>query len=873
MKEIKENFYEEKEITLRDILNIFLRRKGFFSSVSIILFIAIILFQFLKPYTPIYLVTFDIGISEEKPMEAFFSPVSETPTIQIGTVTQRIISNLLSTRLAEKVVDSLSLYAHVKNGARDIKVQAKILYDFKDPIGPLKIKINGEKIEIYDENGRKIKEGIIKEYINLGVLKFKIIPLEKSEEKKLQKEFKLTFYPRRKIALSLRNSLSIKVLEADKIEKEGGFGGVPFSGEAASKKLVTAKTIFPGLNLIGILRINVYWGNPEDALKIAQVLSEQIIKEDIREKSLQFIQSRKFIESQLAFYQQKLTELEEKIKNFKEKKKIADLRASTQSLISQVSQLESRKNQLEIEQEILNDLGEYLVSGHAGDTTLNFAVALLSDPVLQNFYSQLLQVEARLKGLLKEYSSSHPKVLEIKAQLEGLKEQMKEEITKRMSSIKTEIQSVKNQVVLLQAKLENVPQDEVHLARLERDKETAEKLYTFFAEKLEETRVKEAGVTSDLKIINPPIVSPKPVNAKRPFLIVLLAFIISILVGGFAIFIAEYIDNTVKDPDLVKARIGLPVFGSIPLADREKKKITDLIRREKLSEELKIFSSDSSSGEFEAFRKLSINLEFAHPEKKYRVIYVTSAGPEEGKTFVTLNLSAVLSQVGKKVIVVDTDFRKKKGHLTDITKLKKEEGIFDILKGEIDLKSAIITLPLFPAISTNATTPKNPKNAINPENPSRPFKKNKINETNEKNEKNEINEINEKNERNEINETNEIHAIPIGDIPPNPFIFLQSEKMKELIQTLKKEYDYVIIDGVPVLLFADAAYLATYTDGVLLTARYGKTNFKELEDAKEILLTSRAEIIGIVMNAVPKKRGSYYYYYHYRYYQKYYGKK
>ncbi len=200
----------------------------------------------------------------------------------------------------------------------------------------------------------------------------------------------ITFYPRKKVALVLRNSLSIKVLEADRIEKEVGLGGVPFSGEEASKKLVTAKIIFPGLNLIGILRVNIYWSDPDDALKIARVLTNQIIKEDIREKSIQFIQSKEFIESQLTYYQERLTEFGEKIKNFKEAKKIADLRASTQSLISQVSQLESRKNQLEIEEKILEDLGEYLVEGNIKDNNLNFAVALVSDPVLQDFYSQLL---------------------------------------------------------------------------------------------------------------------------------------------------------------------------------------------------------------------------------------------------------------------------------------------------------------------------------------------------------------------------------------------------------------------------------------------------------------------------------------------------
>ncbi len=92
--------------------------------------------------------------------------------------------------------------------------------------------------------------------------------------------------------------------------------------------------------------------------------------------------------------------------------------------------------------------------------------------------------------------------------------------------------------------------------------------------------------------------------------------------------------------------------------------------------------------------------------------------------------------------------------------------------------------------------------------------------------------------------------------------------MRKLIEDLKKEYDYLIIDGVPVLLFADACYLSKYADGTLIVVRYGKTNYKELESTKDILLSLRSEIIGVVLNAVPKKPGSYYYYY--KYYDKYY---
>lgn len=799
-----ERYIEEKELNLKDIINIFLRRKNIFFIFSIPIFIFIILFQTIKPYKPIYLATFDIGISEEKPIERFFTTSYEAPTTQIGTVTQRVISNLLSLNLAEKIVDTLSLYAFIKNENKDLKIETKIKEDFENPLGPFKIKIEDEKVYLFYQN-KQIFEGNIKDYIDLHYLKFKILPL-KNINKKI---FSLTFYPKNKVAISLRNSISIKVLEADKIEK-GVKGGVPFSGEEGVKKVVTAKTIFPGLNLIGVLRIDVYWTDPETALEIAKILSDLIIKEDIKEKSLTFIKSREFIESQLSFYQQNLQELEEKIRKFKEVKKIADLKISTQNLISQVSQIESRKNQLEIEEKILRDLNEYLTKKEEGENP-GFAITLLSNPILQNLYTQLLNLEGELKGLLKEYSPNHPKVLEIKSKIEGLKEQIKEESFKRIASIKTEIQSVSHQINLLQRELETIPKDEIELARLERDKETAEKLYTFFAEKLEETRIKEAGVKSDLKIINPPVLSPGPVNAKKPFLNLILALIISLLTGIFVVFLAESIDHTVKDIDLLKAKIGLPVFGSIPLTQTDRKKLIDIFKKEKLLKELKIISQDSSA-DFEAFRKLSINIEFAHPEKKYKVIYITSAGPDEGKTFVALNLASSFAQIGKKVIVIDTDFRKKKGHLSDIIKkLEKREGLFNFLKDEIDLKLVLNFVSQY-----------------------------------------------------------SITLLPIGEIPPNPFIFLQSEKMKKLIEDLKKEYDYIIIDGVPILLFADATYLSRYADGTIIVVRYGKTNYKELEDTKDILLSLNSEIIGIVLNAVPKKRGSYYYYY--KYYDRYYKK-
>ncbi len=817
-------------IDVRELVRIFLRRKYLFFYIAVPIFIGIILVQFLRPFTPMYRATFDLGVSRERPVEGFFSPAgAETPTVQIGSVTQRVISNLLSVNLARKVLDSLNLYTYVKNGDTDIEVKARITREFNKPIGPLKLKVIRDSFELYDE-GHLICAGMLTgEYYAVNRFELSIRPLDGSSE---NRDYELFVYPQSRMALALRNSISIEVLEADKIEQSERIDKVPFSGEGVQKQLVTAKSIFPGMNVIGILRIDVHWGNPDDALRISQVLSDKVIAEDISEKSLQFTQSEFFIDTQLVFYQDKLTKLEDQIKLFKENKNIADLKASTQALINQVSDLESRKNQLQIEQKVLNDLSTYLTVSELGDTIPQFAASLVSDRILQEFYSQLLQAEAELKTALKEYASNHPKVMEIRAKLDGLKEQMQEEVTKRMQSIKSEIAGYESQIEMLQTKLESVPLDEVSLARLERDKETAEKLYTFFAEKLEETRVQEAGVTSDLRIINPPMVSSTPMNSRRPVFTLFLAFVISILAGGFAVFVAEYVDNTIKDPDVLKAKIGLPIFAMIPVlddtgtyrgtvAESGEGKQPTLFRHKSQPakpEELEVVDADSP--EFEAFRKLAMNLDFARPEKKYCVMYVASAGPEEGKTFVALNLGRVLSKMGKRVMLIDTDFRKKEGHLTQVTKVRSEVGLFDILRSGGEPQDVKIPLS----------------------------------------------GIQDDEQRHDIQR---IDLIPVGKIPPNPCVFLESDKMRDIIDILRYRYDYVIIDGVPVLLFADAVYLANFTDGVLLTARYGKTDLKELKDARDILSTGKSHIIGLVLNSVPKTRGGYYYKYYHKYYSKY----
>jgi len=814
----------------RDLLAILYRRRELFFILSIPFFIGVLIYRLSRPYTPIYVASFDIAIKKEQPIEGIFSQYGPQ-NVQTTTITQRIVSNLLSVNFTRKVVDSLSLFVVTKEKNHNIEFEARYKTDFEKPLGPYKLEISNNRYRLL-KGETIVKDGDIGEEIDLGYLSFRIKPLEKINRESF---LTLTFFPRDRIALSLRNSISINVLEAGKIDKGIGSGGLPGSGEGVARRLITGN---PDIDISGILRINVYWGNPKDALNIARILSNQIIKEDIEEKSLQYVQSRNFIETQLELYKNRLNELEQEIRVFKEKNRIADLGAKTQSLITQISTLESQRNQIVIEENVIKKLIDFINTKQ--DTLPNLATNLISSSV-QQLYSQLFQAAAELKAISSEYAYEHPKVVEIKSKIDGLKGQLKEEIARRMSSIKTELEGIDAQINQLQTKLENMPEAEINLARLERDRETSEKLYTFFAEKLEEIRVQEAGVTSDLKIINPPISTNRPINTRGRMTSFLFALVISLFVGCAGVVIAEYFDTAIRDVEVIKNKVGLPVYGSIPALggyqqilrgfERWTRRIG--LKRHRRSElKLRTISFDPSDIDFEAFRKLAVNLEFGSPEKEYRAIYLTSPGPEDGKTFVTFNLGLVIGAVGKKVIIVDTDFRKKREHLTDLAHLRKKSGLFEVLQGRLDLKDAIFEF-LPPANEVQGLEQSSRKDA-----------------------------------QNEL--VNKVYVLPLGSIPPNPFLFLESTRMEEVLKELKREYDYVIIDGLPALLFADASYIAKISDGVLIVARYGKTTVKELEESRDILNHAKANIIGAVVNNIPYTRDTYYYHYYHKYYSKYY---
>ena len=218
-------------------------------------------------------------------------------------------------------------------------------------------------------------------------------------------------------------------------------------------------------------------------------------------------------------------------------------------------------------------------------------------------------------------------------------------------------------------------------------------------------------------------------------------------------------------------------------------------------------SKNPRSAVSEAFRSLRTDLEFAGVDRPLKTILVTSASVAAGKTTVAVNLAIVMAQGGKKVVLVDADLRKPSIHR--YLNISNAKGLSDVFRGNLDIYNATVNW-----------------------------------------------------------DEGNIFVINSGDLPPNPAELLGSKKMDQILDSLERVADIVIIDGPPFLV-TDASILSSKVDGVLLVVRHGRTRRQEVAAAIKQLERTEARVLGVVLNGIP--RASEDYLGLYRYYHRYYG--
>jgi capsular exopolysaccharide synthesis family protein len=447
------------------------------------------------------------------------------------------------------------------------------------------------------------------------------------------------------------------------------------------------------------------------------------------------------------------------------------------------------------------------------------------NPAVQDLSRRRAEIYTSYTDALNQYGPNFPKVLRLQAQLKELDDTANKEKKGVIARLESEYREARQREELLtqalnqqKAEVNQMSERMVQYSILKREAEANKALYDGLLTKLKEAGISAGLRSSNIRIVDPAMVPTYPARPAKTRNIV-LSFVIG-LVGGIGLaLLREYMDNTIKSPDDIETLARLPSLAVVPAfaesnGNRSRVSLLKGHSSNGHDKRIELVAQHLPKSQMsEAFRALRTALLLSQADRPPQVILVTSALPREGKTTAAANLAVTLAQLGDRTLLIDADLRKPGvGRLLNLGS-GKYAGLSSYLAGVSSLDLVTIQHPAIPNLS----------------------------------------------------------AIPTGPLPPNPADLLSSHKLTDAIAELRTKFKFIVIDSPPIMAATDAVILSVKADGVLLVVRSGETPKEAFTRTRDLLLSVKCHLLGVVLNAVDSSAPDYYYSYRYYPYSQGYG--
>ncbi len=480
---------------------------------------------------------------------------------------------------------------------------------------------------------------------------------------------------------------------------------------------------------------------------------------------------------------------------------------------------------------VVKDGDPELISGLAGNGMLSGASAGVAGSLalLQNLRAEEAQTQAQLNELSAKFGPGYPKLAELQSSLDSTQKSIRAEAARVAARVRNDYKVAqqiedKDRAVFLdeksQAERQNNKAVKYQIARQEATQ--SRNLYENLV-----ARMKEADVVAGMRSSNITLVDAARVPA-RPAKPNVLIYAAGSIAGGllFGICGALFRDATdtriqeLGEMDLLFAEAST---GLLPYHDArsERKRMAEKKRASwaslgtvhsaasnLMASNAAVAAIEPQAAYTEALRVLCTSLmQGNNGEPCGQVFLVTSSVSGEGKSMLSTNLAIVYAQRGKTVLLIEGDLRTPVLHRN--LNLESGSGLSSLLfEGNVDEAASAVQVP-FPGIPG-------------------------------------------------------LDVLPAGPVPAYPAELLASDSMAELVRICRRHYDYIIIDGAPILPVTDSALLSRYADFTLVVARHNVTDRRSLERTCQILRSQGVHQIGMVLNGVKASGGAQYRYYGYK---------
>jgi tyrosine-protein kinase Etk/Wzc len=319
--------------------------------------------------------------------------------------------------------------------------------------------------------------------------------------------------------------------------------------------------------------------------------------------------------------------------------------------------------------------------------------------------AKMEELDSQKKALLSEYTSEHPMVKAVQAQINEQLRQLLLIYQSAVAGVDEKVAFLNQKLVQEEGGLLKLPQKERELVKLMRVSKANSDTYALLMQKYQEARIAKASSSGNANVIDPAITPQVPISPQKTKNIA-MGLILGLFLGiGFAFFL-EYLDDTIKDSDSALREVGAPVLAVIPYMRRKDPAGAGAASL--------ISYQQPQSPAAEAFRGLRTSIHFSAVNKRKQVILITSSFPGEGKTTIIANLAAVYEQTGARVLLLDGDLRRPSLHT--LLGCEKIPGVSDILAGDIGWTNAVRRSDVGGLdYLTSGTTPPNPAELLGSE--------------------------------------------------------------------------------------------------------------------------------------------------------------
>lgn len=530
--------------------------------------------------------------------------------------------------------------------------------------------------------------------------------------------------------------------------------------------------------------------NALKAYSIVKSIDSIYFEQTLQLKLKTFDQSIEFLTNSIKKSEDNLIDAEEKFEEFMRKNKTMDVMADYTKYSMMADENNVQRKSLEFQIGLLKDL-EGLIQNNKNLEEFIPLLANLEDEQLGELIKNLNQLNLDRESLLMSQSeNTHAFQIKKNAAIKAKNDAL-ELIAQNEKIVKKQIHDLNLEQFEIESSIMSFPAKETEMSRLKRHYNLYDKFYGLLMDKLIEQGLTKAGVTVDFIVLSQPSVEIVPIYPKKS--IILMSGVgIAILLCLLLVVARFLMYETITTLAELERSLPIPIIGTVPEYVAEKMLFSQLIVDKK-----------SKSAITESLRSIRTNLEFISAEKSQKVITVTSTVGGEGKTFVAVNLAAVIAMANQRVVVLDLDMRKPKIHLA--FGAENSNGLSTVLIGKHTVDEVV-----------------------------------------------------------QLSRIPNLDFITAGPTPPNPSELILLPALDNLIEELKSKYDVIIIDTPPVGIVTDGMLLMTKADIPLYIVRINYSKFFVGQEIKRALNRGGYNKLRVIANGVPVNRG---FKYNYGYYE------